>query len=238
MCRPFSGRSISCSGRLIGEEGIGNSTNMTSIETINRAAQSYPRWSQLRAIGGTSAARMAILVPIVGYWIIFNSELVRYSALIFDNAAATIPIRLYLTYFGLSFVGFASVIFQLACPDEIKAYASPEQYNLLAGPALAGYQIVNIERALDNGDVHARNFMVGLRNTRRSTPESLEEFRRQVEFDTKNLLAYYFEYLDRKQTLLRQVCALLYGVGFLALLWPSANIFYRVLVMFLISIIY
>src|ERR1700681_4261929 len=80
-----------------------------------------PRWSLLRRVGNSSAVRLTILIPLIGYLIIFNSYVVHYLELPKEFAGAQPPgsavsPRLLLIYFGLSALAAGSVIYAYFCP--------------------------------------------------------------------------------------------------------------------------
>jgi hypothetical protein len=99
------------------------------------------KWSTLRTIAQSRAAEITILVPIIGFFIVFNQnfiELVRLTPTFAESlagrasqvgSAANAEVtqvtlgRLYFLYFGLSFVGFASLLFRMGCPDIVKRHS-------------------------------------------------------------------------------------------------------------------
>jgi hypothetical protein len=68
----------------------------------------FPKWSLLRTVGNLTAVRLTILIPLVGYLIIFNANVVKYLDLAkefvgisshhFDSGVSA---KLLLIYFGL-----------------------------------------------------------------------------------------------------------------------------------------
>ncbi|MBR1172849.1 hypothetical protein JQ617_02685 [Bradyrhizobium sp. KB893862 SZCCT0404] len=95
---------------------------------------------------------MTIIVPFLGSVILFNQAVVdllsispevvrRWFHLTSERpdeakaAAHTLTLsRLYLVYFGLSFLGFGSAVFALFCPESIKEYPSVTNYQSVEGP--------------------------------------------------------------------------------------------------------
>src|ERR1700691_6469979 len=85
------------------------------------------RWSTLRSIGNSFAVRATILIPLVGYFIIFNSKLADYVGLIrevtgTDTSGLSVSPRLFETYFGLCFIAVGTAIYSAFCPSVIKKY--------------------------------------------------------------------------------------------------------------------
>jgi hypothetical protein len=75
---------------------------------INQLANKYVPWTTLREIGNLSAVKLTILLPAIGYLIIFNENVIEYLKLSpelgLDSQSSTISIRLLTIYFGLTFV--------------------------------------------------------------------------------------------------------------------------------------
>lgn len=84
------------------------------------------RWSILAKVGSAPAMKLTILVPFLGTLLLFNQELERLVSWpymfrdSFPGVEEQTPQRnLYFTYFGLCFLGFASMIFAAFCPREV-----------------------------------------------------------------------------------------------------------------------
>lgn len=101
------------------------------IHTIKSFFIHPPSWFQLRGIGNSAPAKLSILVPIIGYFIIFNDSLVHHLNLsrfyIGENEPAN-SYRLFFIYFGLCFIGFSSLIFQIFCPEPFKFHSHLVDY--------------------------------------------------------------------------------------------------------------
>lgn len=116
-------------------------------------------WRLLRSIGNSRAAKLTMLIPLVGYLVIFNHEIIDHlelTATIFGASANATLNKLVLIYFGLVCVAIASVIFAIWCPLEIKRYASPEEYVAGEEPFLSEKAIGFIQVRLKTGDEIAR----------------------------------------------------------------------------------
>jgi hypothetical protein len=84
-------------------------------------------WSRLRSIGNSAPARATIVIPLVGYLIIFNEQVLSYLTLspeIFGKSVG-ISTKLLNIYFGLCFVAIASFLFAWFCPLQIRKYGAP-----------------------------------------------------------------------------------------------------------------
>lgn len=88
------------------------------------------RWGRLRSLGNSPAAKVSIAIPLVGYFIIFNNEIVDFlrlhSSVCADHCA--VSWRLIFLYFGGSALGVAAAIYSFLCPLVIKQYASAAEF--------------------------------------------------------------------------------------------------------------
>lgn len=189
------------------------------------------RWSKLRNIGNSVAAKLTILIPIVGYIIIFSDSVLDYlmMAAPFYNVS---PLQsLLLVYFGLTVVAVASSIFLIFCPLEIKKYSSATQYICEDDPYLT-----TISRSVIKSELERTADGVGEKwreisewHETRPTVE-LDEHRKRTAEIWRMQMELYYDLLDRKHPPARMIAVTLYFVGFVALLIPSARVFAKVVV--------
>lgn len=97
-------------------------------------------WTTLRAIGKSKIVNLTILIPFIGWLILFNQQVIDWlhvapSILGFHdanpdpNVVQTVFLRkLYVTYFGLMFLGLGSTLFQIFCPNETKIYPDKNDF--------------------------------------------------------------------------------------------------------------
>jgi hypothetical protein len=104
--------------------------------------QRVPRWDALRNVGNARLVKLTIVVPILGYMILFNEKLTDYYALsvqflpaqsillvLFSpgedaKEAVSASYRLYCFYFGFTLLGCASLLFLWRCPRLVRLYGS------------------------------------------------------------------------------------------------------------------
>jgi hypothetical protein len=100
------------------------------------------KWSSLRRIGQSRVVALTTLVPILGFIIGFNKEVVDLMTLAPEVVQKILQIqiepesltraaslnRLYFLYCGLCLVGFASFVFIVCCPNVIKNHDNPSSY--------------------------------------------------------------------------------------------------------------
>ncbi|MER8752427.1 hypothetical protein NKH57_24730 [Mesorhizobium sp. M1050] len=96
------------------------------------------RWSFIANFGQSPAVRLTILIPFIGYLIIFNQNLQSYVGLVFDRIEyVSIPqsssgehatLRFYNLYFGLLFLGIGSFLYTIFAPRQIKQHPLVADY--------------------------------------------------------------------------------------------------------------
>jgi hypothetical protein len=191
-------------------------------------------WRMLRTIGNSRAAKLTVLMPLVGYLILLNDRVISYLLLskdIFGEAAETTLTKLLAVYCGLVFVAIASVIFGIWCPLEVKRYASSEEYVAGDEPFMSERAIGVVQNQLIIGDAIARELYDGYKahHDGRRPAQNLEQLRRRARQLVRIQLNLYYEMLDRSRPAARWAAAICYTVGLVFLLVPSAHVFWRVM---------
>src|SRR5215210_278815 len=97
-----------------------------------------PAWSTLRTLGNSWVVKVTVLIPLIGYFIVFNEKILHYVKLAneftrFEPPEVTLPPRLLQVYFALCFISVGAAIYNLMCPATIKRYDTPTTY--VAGDA-------------------------------------------------------------------------------------------------------
>jgi len=195
-------------------------------------------WSSpyIRSIGNSYAARLAILIPLIGYWIIFNDFIVQHVRLWLETIGLsadepqTVPWRLLKLYFGLCFIALATVIYRWRCPEQVKLYATASEYIAALYDHISQLEEGEIERALKTGDALSRRQVHELRAIEMGSPsaENIEEHRRRAADTKRNQMDLYYQLLNRSRLLARLATVVFYAVGFSFVLWPSLWVFWRV----------
>jgi hypothetical protein len=192
-------------------------------------------WHRLRALGNSTAAKLTILIPLVGYLVLLNDKVVNYLQLserIVGQATMSGALdRLLVIYVGLVCVALASAIFALCCPLEVKKFASAEEYIAGEEPFMSERAEGIVEARLKHGDELARTSLKGYEewNESRPTPDSLEELRRRGRQHFRIEMNLFYEMQDRSRPIARWLAGVLYLAGFVALLAPSASVFLKVM---------
>jgi predicted membrane channel-forming protein YqfA (hemolysin III family) len=110
-------------------------------------------WSSLSSIGNTTAARLTILAPLIGYLVIYNQAIAGFFFLSKDAVISTQPedsllsllrnMKLTFLYFGLLFFGVGTIIFGIFSPRSIRRYKSAEEYVLASEAAQTEWLIID-----------------------------------------------------------------------------------------------
>jgi hypothetical protein len=80
-----------------------------------------PLWVRLRFVSNSSAAKATILIPLVGYLVLFNEKVVDFLNLIKElngTHDAGVSYRLILLYLGLCGIALGVMIYGWFCPNE------------------------------------------------------------------------------------------------------------------------
>jgi hypothetical protein len=216
-----------------------------------------PQWTTLRSIGGLRVVQLTIFVPVIGYFILFNDELVH--RLEFSNQVIPHPdhhvglsngtlLKLMLLYFGLCFVGIGSVLFSIFCPALVRRYRDFVEYaaseiDLLTDRHIKeinsrlkregkGKEVVfeEIEEALSSllMRFHYPDFQIATVQTSQLLQQQIEDLRRTRKANLSNLLDRQFLADDQRFFTARLTVALSFLVGGVLVLIPAAIMFLQV----------
>ena len=194
----------------------------------------FVSWRLLRSIGNSKAAKLTILIPLIGYLILLNDTVVRHlelSEAVFGAPSGGTLIKLLIIYCGLILVAIASTIFIARCPLEVKRYASSEEYVAGEEPFMSERAIGIVQNRLKIGDEIARKDDKGYSEHHDARPVSddPEVRRRRARQLVLIQLNLYFEMLDRSRPFARWAIAVFYAAGIGLLLVPSAMVFWQVM---------
>jgi hypothetical protein len=205
-----------------------------------------PYWEVLTRVGRSKLVSLTIFVPVLGYLIIFNENLVAFLVLsedIFPHGNPTTGetlswwfsgrTRLMFLYFGLMFVGVASILYQLLCPTLIKEHGSGSSFIRDEIDLMTGRRTNGILRSLsdrikesDNGFEELTSLADALRRFYQDDPAAYPEGTRE-RLNT-DLMLLQWENENSRHPHTRSVVAILYLLGFVLLFVPSAELFLRV----------
>lgn len=98
---------------------------------INPASDTHiiPAWSTLKALSSSGLARLTIIVPVVGWLLVYNDTLARLLTSTFgENVEIEYSWKLYIFYIGLTLISVSAVIFIVRCPRTIAHHQDRLQY--------------------------------------------------------------------------------------------------------------
>ncbi|MHB8268368.1 hypothetical protein [Bradyrhizobium sp.] len=181
------------------------------LPELDRIRTSVARpWSDLRGISNSYAAKSTIVIPLIGYYILFNEYLVKWSHLAQQVGGSTpadhIPRRALWLYMGLCSIAIGTFIYALRCPPEVKKYGDFKDYVNGDGPALTDVVMEEIEKTLGKAGYDTFTYRLN-----------------------KERLAMHFDYLNNLHPYSRIAVTLCFAAGFLILGILSAQVFFRVL---------
>ncbi len=132
------------------------------------------RWSVLAKVGSTSVMKLTVLIPLIGFFLLFNQyteSLLRLPAFLQEDLGlqseiSLSPRNLYYTYFGLCLLGIGSFLFAVYCPREIASEPNIDRYVINApsinAPVIAKDDFRTVlslrfagKRMWPDGDAHA-----------------------------------------------------------------------------------
>lgn len=209
-----------------------------------------PAWDSIRKIGQTRALRLTIFVPVIGYMILFNQQIVHVfelskhlfanvSHIPLDDAIGTVSpetkTRLFYFYFGLTFLGLGSILYQLFCPRLIKEHASDREYvreeiNLITetrAESLANYLQHNRSGMRSHAEYSQQRHYIKVNE------KDPEERKRKLESETIDLMVDFWRVENRSSPLSRSLVLIFYVVGFVMLGIPSVQMFKKVVIAFI-----
>jgi hypothetical protein len=202
-----------------------NSWNLLQdiLDNILHALQELgiPHWNRLRGIGNSQPVKLTVLIPAVGYLIMFNELIIRYgfSQGLFPTTNGdpdAISWRLLCLYFGLCLVAIGSLIYAARCPVAVKQCGSATEFAALT----VDNTTLNAFLAW-KGQVQQSEYVYLLEDG-----YGLHDHRTKVSIAT----AFWFMW-NRSRVLSRVACSIFFFLGFIAIAIPSMSVFWRVCVL-------
>lgn len=217
-----------------------NGTNMKLI----------PNWSGLSRIGRNKIMQYTVLVPVFGYFIIF-SDWLRENLTIYNEFPEW---NLYFTYYGLTFLAVASLIYGFRCPEEIKSNETASEFvnhdlRLISRNRLLNMAIKAMHAYDKNPNIltfEVREEMLKIKNSQEETPikdnpfddefYSLANrmFSKYVNNEESNdlsaseLMLDHYLRINAEHILSRTIVFILYIAGFCILAIPTLSMFAKV----------
>ena len=206
---------------------------MKIVEMID-IIKNPPRWSQLNTIGNSNLAKATILIPFIGYFIVFNDIFVDNFTLSNQFVSKILmepSYKIFFSYFGLTFFAIGSIIFNLRCPETIKYYPDDLEYISLekenTTDVFAEHVRDQVEKYINSPKFKEikRSGYLGKLIASINTDKS-ENIDTQIKLDgeyTIALLSTYWMIKNREYTVWRLLCFYSYIIGFILLSIPSID---------------
>lgn len=205
---------------------------MTIYDGPEKTWEYSARWNNLRDIGNSYLAKASIAVPILGYLIIFNSEIVDFLKLHTSFCKdCSVSWRLHAFYFASSFIAVGAVFYSWRCPSLIKKYAGANDFyeaekNYFCNPNNLEYLFGLITKAKDGEEPRDPH---GLR---RKIENQEPLFERDL-MHLAGIMGEHYVLQNRTSRIVRLTTYVAYHVGFLILGASALITFVQVIVQLL-----
>ena len=104
-------------------------TGKREILEGSNSLSEHSRWNNLRTIGNSSIAKASIIVPVLGYIILFHDKLIDYLNLHLSFCAGcSVSWRLLFIYFGCCAFALGSLLYGFFCPLVIKRHEAAHNF--------------------------------------------------------------------------------------------------------------
>jgi predicted membrane channel-forming protein YqfA (hemolysin III family) len=186
-----------------------------------------PLWVRLRFVSNSSAAKATILIPLIGYLVLFNQTIVNFLNLIKElNGSHDVGVsyRLILLYLGLCAIALGVLIYGWFCPNEVKHYGSAAAFVQGDGPSLRGFVMSDLQVMIAKTEPYKTKLEELSRELDAKNHEAGIDHNDRERYRIENL-HLYFDFLNRSHRIARLICVASYFVGFSLLAIPSAEVF-------------
>lgn len=205
-------------------------------------------WTDYSAYIDGWIPKFSLMVPIIGYLILFNDEFVqifefkRITSNNFDGLSA--KDRLHLLYFGLIFLGVSNFIYRVKRPwifvygENIIEFTKACLESMKYGDFLAFHQTIRREEHLTQDgkyyDSEWDGFVIAALNKGEGTQEvkrngNWEDAKRQYGSLLRSILREIHFRNDITRRFWLSLCLALSTIGYICLIVPSADIFIKVI---------
>lgn len=220
-----------------------------------------PRWNGLSLIGKSKIIKLTMLAPFIGYLILFNNELANYFVLsteligVSSDAITTDKeniSRLYYLYYGLITLGVSSILFSFCCPSVIKDHENEFNYINSEVKIFTTNRValahLEISKSLPSESEESKLLEKFVNNFNSSTDHANASFSGGMSsnFDFQgvvnekksneskaytDILNLYWDFKNTSGIALRSIILVMYILGFMLVLIPSINVFWKVIVL-------
>jgi hypothetical protein len=190
-------------------------------------------WSKLKALGRPKVGRAALLVPVFGYLVLFNENVVKYLNLIplFGTPYLDVGVspRLLLLYYGACAISVVVALYSAFCPSQVTHYGNASAFAQGDGPGLKDFAMEEIEKDLCNGGYREDLQWIKDRYERNPSggPKLTPTTEQKAEIDN-GILHLRYKQLEYSVPWARISARILYAFGVLCLLLPTIQMFWRI----------
>ncbi|EIV8665315.1 hypothetical protein MA788_003971 [Vibrio parahaemolyticus] len=190
-----------------------------------------PNWPSIKMLGQSNAVKLTMIIPFVGYLILFNGHVVSLINSVFEMASISEEevnyiSNLYFIYFGLTALGIATLMFQLLCPPLIKEYTSVRAYVESNIDFMTEHRLKSLCNHIDNTN-NEKHFVI--ENARKSLDKELASTKESLRDASIDVLQHFWNLSSWSKVGTRLCIVLLYVGGFILLTIPSIKMFTKVL---------
>lgn len=203
---------------------------------------SAAEWANLARIGQSKVVRLTILVPIFGYLILFNEQVVYLFEVSTQvvKGLNTVPgiqevisndtkMRLYFFYFGFTFVGLSSFVYQMLCPSLIKDYSSEREFIREEVGLVTKKRFYRMASYLEQENLASGIDIDGAADEyENATSMKPKQHKEQIDAAKIDIMVLFWWSENLSRVAARHAILFFYLVGFCFLAIPSLNMFYRV----------
>lgn len=87
------------------------------------------KWSALKGVMSSKFARLTVIIPIIGWLLIYNDNLIQlFEELLGEELPEELNWKVYIFYVGLFCISVSSILYAIFCPKEISAHTSDVNY--------------------------------------------------------------------------------------------------------------
>lgn len=174
-----------------------------------RTISTMSHWDKLRIAVATPLVQLTVVMPILGYFILFSAEIQDFLKLTVDSDVNVVSWRLYLLYFGFSSLAISATIFNVRCPPEVKHHGAAYEFVANEEKIMLSDRIEEIWKVLRANGIEQLNTSPGK--------------------GTTIVMTVYFEVLEQVRPRSRYLVLLFYALGIGTLFFPTADIFVSVI---------
>jgi hypothetical protein len=184
----------------------------------------FAKWNSLGIIGNSTIGKAAIIVPVVGYLLLFNHEVVSFLRLHSEFCKdCTVSWRLNFFYFGSFFVAIGSLAFGFACPPMIARHAGAHDFY----EAEKDYYDTEEHRRFLVGHILAARATTYIQPKYMYTPTSEEEMMTKGTLPELMGEHYFLQNRSRRKT--RLIILGSYGIGAALLAVPTIGTCFQIM---------